>query len=531
MNKLIQFEIQKYKGIEEINLDPISRINIICGKNNSGKSTILSALLEKKFKFKIPTSKIKAKIIYDIIEEEHYQIDQEYEGAPKYIASRFNGDDVTNEIYNLIKENRILEEYLKKTPFISNTDEYKFEEDILSIIQSKNIKSGKFTYDFEGKYITFEDDIFKIIFKHLVKFEGKFLYIDAKRHIESDYSLEKNTANYNLIKHLFYLRNSENKIEQAKIKKLKRAFKKISEGYDFKIKTDQNFNLSLNFRFSRSELFHADDCGLGLRDLLIILSYIILYDDSCILLIEEPESHLHPSIQRKLLDYIKRSSRKQYFISTHSSVFLDTNFVDNIYLVSYKNGKIKATDSTSKANLLTELGYSISDNLLADLVILVEGPSDKMIINEFLSKAGIFSTHNVKIWALGGSIMNQHDLSIFKNTYKVIALIDNDPSENRLNFENHCKSLQIPIIKLKRYAIENYFTIKALKNVFGNKIHVDDDFKIEPNIKLSEQAIGEFNPKRGQNPRLISREMTLNDIKNTDFFKIISKTKKMLGIT
>lgn len=36
-----------YKGIKEIYLSDLSQINVICGKNSSGKSSILKALVLK----------------------------------------------------------------------------------------------------------------------------------------------------------------------------------------------------------------------------------------------------------------------------------------------------------------------------------------------------------------------------------------------------------------------------------------------------------------------------------------------------
>lgn len=163
------------------------------------------------------------------------------------------------------------------------------------------------------------------------------------------------------------------------------------------------------------------------------------------------------------------------------------------------------------------------------MVILVEGPSDKMILEEFFAKAEIYSRYDVKIWALGGGIMNKHDLEIFAATYKVKALLDNDPEEDRGEFERNCQRLQIPIFKLSRYVIENYFTIEALRNVFGDRISKGSDIKIDPNTKLTSQGLGEFNPKRSEVPRRIARSMNLEDIKGTDLYEFVVNVAKDLS--
>ncbi|RYF94254.1 MAG: ATP-binding protein, partial [Chitinophagaceae bacterium] len=73
----------------------------------------------------------------------------------------------------------------------------------------------------------------------------------------------------------------------------------------------------------------AENCGLGLQDLLIML-YFVVEPTNDTVLVEEPESHLHPEMQRKLLNICKERKEKQFVFSTHSSVFLDLTLADTI---------------------------------------------------------------------------------------------------------------------------------------------------------------------------------------------------------
>jgi putative ATP-dependent endonuclease of the OLD family len=52
-----------------------------------------------------------------------------------------------------------------------------------------------------------------------------------------------------------------------------------------------------------------------------------------LLLVEEPEVHLHPALELSTLRYLKSaSSRSQIFVTTHSTNFLDTSEMRNVYL-------------------------------------------------------------------------------------------------------------------------------------------------------------------------------------------------------
>jgi putative ATP-dependent endonuclease of the OLD family len=71
--------------------------------------------------------------------------------------------------------------------------------------------------------------------------------------------------------------------------------------------------------------------GSGIKEALrLVLD--VQFGNPQILLVEEPEIHLHPALEIGMLQYLKQvSSRCQVFITTHSTNFLDTAEMRNVY--------------------------------------------------------------------------------------------------------------------------------------------------------------------------------------------------------
>jgi hypothetical protein len=161
------------------------------------------------------------------------------------------------------------------------------------------------------------------------------------------------------------------------------------------------------------------------------------------------------------------------------------------------------------------------------LIILAEGPSDVPVIEEFLKKKGLYGKFNIKLWPLGGDIMakTEIDLSVFAQSHHVLALVDGDPGSGnvRRRFQEKCAEVGLECVRLNRYSIENYFSLRALRKVFVNQIP-EAITEILPNEKLENQ-IG-MNVKC--NNRIIAREMEIGEIATTDFNSFLERVEAVL---
>lgn len=100
-----------------------------------------------------------------------------------------------------------------------------------------------------------------------------------------------------------------------------------------------------------------------------------------LILLEEPENNLSHTNMSKLISRVSRSEGKQIFISTHSSFIANKLSLGNLLLV--QKGQVtsfKTLPKDTKAYFQKLPGYDTLRLVLAERVILVEGPTDDLLV-------------------------------------------------------------------------------------------------------------------------------------------------------
>jgi predicted ATPase len=137
--------------------------------------------------------------------------------------------------------------------------------------------------------------------------------------------------------------------------------------------------------------YPLSDCGTGVSQVLAILYVITVSQEPQIIIIDEPQSFLHPGAAKKLIGILKEFPQHQYFITTHSAEIITAANPSTIVKLRYEDGEtqtsiMNARDIREQHSLLTELGVSLSDVFGADNILWVEGPTEEQCFSLILEK-------------------------------------------------------------------------------------------------------------------------------------------------
>jgi predicted ATPase len=142
----------------------------------------------------------------------------------------------------------------------------------------------------------------------------------------------------------------------------------------------------------RSDLaVSMDRVGTGVSNAIAMLYVALTSHSPRIILLEEPNSFLHPRALRELLAILAEAgSRHQFFVTTHSSDVLRIIPTSSVTLLEH-NGVQTSVRQTTKRDLnvfragLLDLGIRLTDLHGCDRVLWVEGETEEAIFPRILS--------------------------------------------------------------------------------------------------------------------------------------------------
>jgi len=172
--------------------------------------------------------------------------------------------------------------------------------------------------------------------------------------------------------------------------------------------------------------------GAGFQQVFIMLMYMF-HPDYTILLLEEPEIHLHPALITKLLQILEQQNLyNQLFMTTHSPLFIHPENLHQLFRLVREGDSTKVYSPRLSGrhldyNRLTqELNAENCEMFFADSVLLVEGPSDHILMRGLINKYydGTKDIKVIQVYGKSNIDVYADLLDIFNIPYSV--LLDQD---------------------------------------------------------------------------------------------------------
>lgn len=135
-----------------------------------------------------------------------------------------------------------------------------------------------------------------------------------------------------------------------------------------------------------------DQCGTGVSQVLAMLYVALTSISPRVIVIDEPQSFLHPGAARRLLEVLASvGSQHQYVLSTHWPGAMTTVSAQTLYSMRLEGmeTRVRRVDLEENAEItgiLLELGVRLSDVFGAEKVIWVEGPTEELFFPEIVEK-------------------------------------------------------------------------------------------------------------------------------------------------
>lgn len=203
--------------------------------------------------------------------------------------------------------------------------------------------------------------------------------------------------------------------------------------------------------------------------------YIVIY------LIEEPENHLHKSIQIALSKQFFQLNDYQYlFITTHSPLIVYE--MDNVNLIRLYSKQKIVSDSylytvPKKYRAVKQtLNYNLAEAIFASKVLLVEGPSEKVLFNKILSiNKPDYESAGCYILEVNGIDFSSYYQVLRELNIEIIIKTDNDIRKHKRSN----KYSLIGISRCNKYVGSNKLTCTIDSLINDNEIETKSTFYLD----------------------------------------------------
>lgn len=432
MNTIKKLKLYNFKRFKTLTVDFDDKLNVFIGDNESGKSTILTAinLVLSGSKSKIEGIGLESLFNADAIAS-FLASNKEYSQLPKLYAELYLSDQNNPDLNG--KNNSDVKQCDGLRLEIEPNEEF-FKETIDVLAHQDSI----FPFEYYSiKFNTFQGDGYtgyRRFIKHVI--------LDSSL-VSSDYAIREYINNMYSIN----ATSIEKHHHQNAYRKLKESFtntvlseinSRLEGDYSFAIRHNAKANMETDLSLTENKI-HIDNKGQG-KQCFVKTEFALnkTHKNLEVILIEEPENHLSHLNMKRLIQKIGGSTDKQLFITTHSNMISARLNLRHCILInsnSDKPAKLSSLTAGTAEFFVKASNNNILDFILSKKVLLVEGDAEYMLMESFFRKAANkeLSEQGVHIISVNGTSFKRYLEVAGQLNIKTAVIRDNDG-----NYEATC---------------------------------------------------------------------------------------------
>ncbi len=133
------------------------------------------------------------------------------------------------------------------------------------------------------------------------------------------------------------------------------------------------------------------ESGTGIGQIMSMLYVVLTASTPKTIVIDEPQSFLHPGAVRRLLSILRQFDQHQYIVTTHSPTVISSAQPEVLLNIQNVDGEshisiIDPQETKNMREVLLDVGARLSDVFGADSILWVEGATEELCFPVILSK-------------------------------------------------------------------------------------------------------------------------------------------------